>query len=279
MLDYVKIRPLERGELDQLIDAQNLIFSDYVIPLKSTREFFLDFLRSVGGKLENVLIAVEDGAIIGYVNPVIDGREAWIGGVGVVPDKRRRGLGERLMLKAEEFSKRRGADMLFLEVIQGNNRAYEMYRKLGYADNKTYLTAEGRPLHFAGFELRPEKATMSDLLFLHEKAYADSCWQRRKKDSIVHSARSAECYKVDGGFVLVRRVDTSGFVPFLGVLPEKRGKGVGTSLAKFALNRLYELGAFKVTVYNVNDDLATTRLLDKFDFAVTLKQVEMVKKL
>jgi ribosomal protein S18 acetylase RimI-like enzyme len=79
--------------------------------------------------------------------------------------------------------------------------------------------------------------------------------------------------------VILRRIETSGFIPFLGVLPDQRRQGIGTSLAKFALNRLYELGAYKVALYNVNEDQQTLRMLDKFDFAVTLKQVEMVKRL
>jgi hypothetical protein len=78
---------------------------------------------------------------------------------------------------------------------------------------------------------------------------------------------------------LVRSVETSGFIPFLGVVIEKRHRGIGTSLMKFALTRLWNLGAFKVAVYNVNDDVPTMQLLDMFDFKVTLKQIEMKKKL
>jgi ribosomal protein S18 acetylase RimI-like enzyme len=74
-------------------------------------------------------------------------------------------------------------------------------------------------------------------------------------------------------------VDTTGFVPFLGVVPEKRRAGIGTALARFALNRLWEQGAFKVGLYNVNEDEQTLRMLNKFDFKVTLKQIEMRKSL
>jgi GNAT superfamily N-acetyltransferase len=63
------------------------------------------------------------------------------------------------------------------------------------------------------------------------------------------------------------------------VVPEKRGTGIGTALAKFALSRLWDQGAFKVALYNVNEDLPTSRLLDKFDMKVTLKQNEMRKHL
>jgi len=275
----VDIRRIETDELQSLIEAQNEIFSDYLIPIRSSPEFFLEFLRSVGGSMSNILVATDGGKMVGYVNPVIYGGEAWIGGVGVVPTHRGRGIAKKLMVAAEDACRDKGVDEVSLEVIVGNDRAYRLYKSLGYSETIVYLTAEGRPIKFEGFQLSPKKASTADVLSLHERSYAHTCWQRRKLPAIVQSARASESYKVDGGFVVVRRIETNGFIPFLGVVPEKRRTGIGTSLAKFALSRLYDLGVFKVTVYNVNEDVQTMRMLDKFDFAVTLKQIEMKKTL
>jgi ribosomal protein S18 acetylase RimI-like enzyme len=247
--------------------------------MKSSKQFFIDFQNSVGGDMRNVLVALSDDKIVGYVNPVVDGSEGWIGGVGVIQSARGKGIGEKLMTAAEDFCRQKGVSEVFLEVIEGNIRAQRLYEKLRYSTTRKYLTAEGRPARFEGFGTMPMKANMSEILALHERSYKDTCWQRRKIESVVQSARGAECYKVDGGFVLVRTVETSGFIPFLGVVPEKRGTGIGTSLAKFALTRLLDQGAFKIALYNVNEDLTTLRLLDKFDFKVTLKQIEMRKRL
>jgi len=274
-----RIERLAPDRLDHLIDAQNGIFADYIVPMKLTRPFFLDFLRSVGGDLANVLVALDGERIVGYVNPVIDGQEAWIGGVGVLPTYRRRGLGRDLMLASEDFARGKGAREVWLEVIEGNYGAQKLYEGMGYAPTRKYLTAEGRPIRFEGFGDLPSSATMSELQKLHEASYRDTCWQRRKPQSLVQAARGAECYKLDGGFVLVRTVETNGFIPFLGVVPDKRSKGIGTALAKFALTKLYNHGAFKVTLYNINEDLPTLRMLDIFDFKVTMKQLEMKKNL
>jgi ribosomal protein S18 acetylase RimI-like enzyme len=277
--EEIQVVRLAQERLDELIDAQNEIFSDYIIPMKSSKQFFIDFQNSVGGDMRNVIVALSDKHIIGYVNPVVDGREGWIGGVGVIPSARGKGVGKMLMTAAEDFCREKGVSEVSLEVIEGNLRAQRLYEKLGYSATRKYLTAEGRPARFEGFGTMPIKANMSEVLALHERSYKDTCWQRRKIESVVHSARGAECYKVDGGFVLVRTVETSGFIPFLGVVPEKRGTGIGTALAKFALSRLWDQGAFKVALYNVNEDLPTSRLLDKFDMKVTLKQNEMRKHL
>jgi ribosomal protein S18 acetylase RimI-like enzyme len=277
--DEPEISRLPPDRLDELIEVQNEIFSDYIIPMKSSRQFFLEFLSSVGGDLRNVLIASVNGKMVGYVNPVTDGKEGWIGGVGVIPSLRGKGIGQKLMEAAEDLCRSKSVSDVFLEVIEGNFRAQKLYEKLGYIKTRKYLTAEGKPARFQGFGVMPVKANMSEIIALHEKSYEDTCWQRRKTEAVVQSARGAEGYMVDGGFVLMRLVDTSGYIPFLGVVPEKRGKGAGTGLAKFALTRLWELGAFKIALYNINEDMPTLRMLDKFDFKVTLKQIEMKKRI
>ncbi len=270
---------LSSHQLDSLIEAQNRIFADYIIPIRSSRDFFVEFMRSVGGRMEDVIVALSGDEIVGYVNPVLDGDDAWIGGLGVVPSMRNRGVGKALMAAAEEHAKDGGAKRVTLEVIEGNLVASRLYEGLGYRPNAVYLSAEGKAAHYAGFGPAPRRATHGEVVELHRRAYSRACWQRSKRSALEESARTCETYKVDEGFVMLRRVASTGFVPFLGVAPEHRRKGVATSLAKFALSRLWGLGAFKVAIYNVNDDDATRRLLDMFDFAVTLKQVEMTKKL
>lgn len=277
--DGVELRHVGRNELGELVDAQNEIFSDYIIPMRSSKAFFIDFLQSVGGRMENVIVATDGPRIVGYVNPVLDGDEAWVGGLGVVPQYRARGIGTMLMRAAEEFSRGEGATASILEVIQGNEKAHRLYRSLGYEDVRTYVCAEGRPVQFVGYGEAPRRARTEDLLDMHKAAYADTCWQRRKTCGLEASARSSESYMTDSGFVLVRKVDATGYIPYLGVLPDSRREGVGTSLAKFALNRLHDLGAFKVAMYNLNEEPAVLRMLDKFDLAVTMKQVEMRKSL
>lgn len=275
----ISLRHAGEWELGELVDAQNEIFSDYVIPMRSSKAFFADFLQSVGGRMENVIVALDGRRIVGYVNPVVDGPETWIGGVGVVPGHRGRGIGTSLMQAAEEFSRAEGARTSILEVIQGNERAHRLYRTLGYEDVRTFLCAEGKPVQFVGYGDLPSRTSVKELLEMHKKAYADTCWQRRKACGLESSARSSECYTVPSGFVLVRKVNTTGYIPYLGVLPDRRGEGTGTSLAKFALNRLHELGAFKAAVYNINEEPSVLRMLDEFDFAVTMKQIEMRKSL
>ena len=277
--DRFDIANLTPRRLDDLIDAQREIFADYIVPIQVSREFMDSYIRSIGGKVEDIIVATDADGIVGFVNPVVDGKEAWIGGLGVSPRARRRGLARQLMAAAEDAVAKKGAETIILEVIEGNMQAMRLYADLGYTRSAAYISADGRPVQFAGFGPRPEKATIDDVLDMHADAYSDACWQRRKVSALIESGDSSEIYSVGEGFVVLRRVGATGFVPFIGVVRKKRGAGVGTSLAKFALNRLWELGAFKVALYNINDDLPTNRMLDKFDFKVTLRQIEMAKHL
>jgi ribosomal protein S18 acetylase RimI-like enzyme len=275
----IRIEKLVPERLDQLVKVQEEAFSDYIIPIKTSKEFFLEFQRSVGGDLSTVLLASDGDKLVGYINPVIDGKEAWIGGIGVIPKYRSSGIGTMLMRSAEELCRNRDVHSIALEVIDGNDMAYRLYERLGFYVSRKFMSAEGKPTRFEGFGVQPKVASFSEVLYLHEKSYNDACWQRRKRAAVIQSAKGAESYKIEGGFVMIKAVETSGFIPFLGVLPEARRRGIGTALAKFALTRLWDAGVFKIALYNINEDLQTLRMLDEFDFKVTMKQIEMRKEL
>ncbi len=275
----IKIQHIEPARIDDLVEAQNRIFVDYLVPIRSSRPFFIDFLKSVGGNLGDVFVALDGDCIVGYVTPVREGREGWIGGIGILPGYRGKGIGTRLMAEAEELLRRRGVSEVSLEVIEGNQRAQRLYDRLGYRTTRKLLCAEGRPARFEGPGDPPTRATLAEVLPIHAAAYSDACWQRRKTDALAQSAKTAEIYRTDAGFVVIRAVESTGFIPFLGVLPDKRRQGIGTHLARFALNRLRELGTFKASVFNVPENEANLRILDLFDFRVTMKQIEMRKAL
>jgi GNAT superfamily N-acetyltransferase len=77
-------------------------------------------------------IAYRDGEPVGLVNLGVRGRDAWIGGVGVVPSARRAGVGETLMHAAHDEARARGVERVWLEVIVENTGALALYEKLGY---------------------------------------------------------------------------------------------------------------------------------------------------
>jgi N-acetylglutamate synthase-like GNAT family acetyltransferase len=77
-------------------------------------------------------IAYRDGEPAGLANLAVRGRDAWIGGVGVVASARRAGRGEALMRAVHEEARTRGVQRVWLEVIVENTGAFALYEKLGY---------------------------------------------------------------------------------------------------------------------------------------------------
>ena len=93
---------------------------------------------SVAAELENPLslwlVAVEDGAVIGYAGAqaVLDAAD--IMNVAVAPDHRRRGIARALLLRLEQEMRQRQVASLTLEVRASNLDAQALYAALGYQE-------------------------------------------------------------------------------------------------------------------------------------------------
>ena len=93
-------------------------------------------VRSVSSELENQLalwlVAVEDGAVAGYVGSQTVCNETDMMNVAVTADFRRRGIGEELVLALVEELKAMDSHSLTLEVRASNAPAIGLYEKLGF---------------------------------------------------------------------------------------------------------------------------------------------------
>ena len=80
-----------------------------------------------------ILCAVEDGALLGYAyfQFVLD--EGYVGNLAVVPERRRRGIGGRLVDAMAAEAREKGLAFLTLEVRESNLPARRLYEKSGYA--------------------------------------------------------------------------------------------------------------------------------------------------
>ncbi len=99
-----------------------------------------EFLRWI---VENpraaTLVWVEDGAVAGSVMILLENGQSRILSIGVHPDRRRRGIGGRLLAAAERVSVERGATVARLEVSTRNDAAIAMYKGRGYRSEGVLL--------------------------------------------------------------------------------------------------------------------------------------------
>ena len=117
------------GERAELFTAA---YEGYVVPMRIDGASLAWMEEKFDFDLDASRIAYRDGEPAGLANLAVRGRDAWIGGVGVVASARRAGLGEALMRAVHEEARTRGVQRVWLEVIVENTGAFALYEKLGY---------------------------------------------------------------------------------------------------------------------------------------------------
>ena len=120
----MEIVPMTRQHVAQVAALEKLCFS---APWSED---------SVAGELGNSLsvwlICEDRGKVLGYVGSQTVLDETDMMNIAVLPEARRAGIGERLILSLIEMLKDRGSRSLTLEVRASNTPAISLYEKLGF---------------------------------------------------------------------------------------------------------------------------------------------------
>lgn len=126
-------------DLEQVLALEPIIFGAH----HWTRENFLDELNH---NLTNMIIAEENSKIVGYAGSWTIVDEMHIPTIGVDPNKRRRGIGEAMLIALIDYAIKESIMGITLEVRASNIAAQKLYekyrfnqqgvRKEYYKDNK-----------------------------------------------------------------------------------------------------------------------------------------------
>ncbi len=79
------------------------------------------------------VVALDGHEVAGFCGLMLTGDEGHLTNIAVHPDRRREGIGDRLMLVLMREAVRRGLSAVTLEVRTSNTGAQELYRRFGYA--------------------------------------------------------------------------------------------------------------------------------------------------
>jgi ribosomal protein S18 acetylase RimI-like enzyme len=85
---------------------------------------------------ELFFVAVAGDSVIGTIMAGYDGHRGWIYSVAVSPSHRRKGIGTRLVMHAEQALTRKGCMKINLQIMEGNERVAAFYSSLGFAVEK-----------------------------------------------------------------------------------------------------------------------------------------------
>jgi ribosomal protein S18 acetylase RimI-like enzyme len=132
----VELRPAAELSMAALADLFTAAYDGYLVPFAVDEATLAYMVDAFDLDLDGSLVAVDGRTPVGLANLGRRGEAAWIGGIGVVPDRRRKGIGERLMRGVVGGAREAGARVLTLEVIVGNDRARALYEKLGFVTTR-----------------------------------------------------------------------------------------------------------------------------------------------
>ena len=120
----MEIRRGSAKDASAIARAEEICFSD-----AWQERDILGYLSTEGGM---VFVAISDGEVVAYILGRLIAPEAEIYRIAVLPEKRRRGIGYRLLDYAMKTERGRGLETVFLEVRSKNTPAINLYTAYGF---------------------------------------------------------------------------------------------------------------------------------------------------
>lgn len=127
---YVMSIVVRRMTMDDLDGVMLVEVDSFLTPW--SRSAFEEELSQ--NRLARYLVAVDNGAIIGYAGTWLVINEAHVTNVAVSGQRRRAGIGRLLMEKLMDLSRDSGMDSMTLEVRVSNEAARHLYQQLGFVE-------------------------------------------------------------------------------------------------------------------------------------------------
>jgi ribosomal-protein-alanine N-acetyltransferase len=121
----LEIVPMRRRHVRQVVAIEERIF-----PRPWSPALYLSELASPASRA--YLVALVDGAVVGYTGSMLVAGEGHVTTIGVAPEWQRRGIGIKLLYRLVCELRDRGAKALTLEVRMSNTGAQILYRRFGF---------------------------------------------------------------------------------------------------------------------------------------------------
>ena len=180
--EHLRIVPASSVSLEEYAEAFTAGFAGYYMPLTLDAARLARKVRVEQCDLQHSLIAYDGDRHAGAAVLSIRGYEGWVGGFGVVPELRGRGVGRLLMEALLESAREARLRRLSLEVLLQNEAARRLYAAVGMHVTREMLVLEraaedaGPPARVgSALEEAPRAELLSHFKRLHHIAPA---WQR-----------------------------------------------------------------------------------------------------
>jgi ribosomal protein S18 acetylase RimI-like enzyme len=131
-------------------------FEGYAHPVVLDAPRLARFVRLDNYDLESSFVAYEGGEVAGVAVVAVRASAGWVPALGVVPHRRGRGLGRRMMSALLGRARASGLRSLKLEVLAGNATARRIYEELGMRVTRDLVLLE-RTAELAADAARPTR--------------------------------------------------------------------------------------------------------------------------
>ena len=130
----IEIREAADEDLETVASIARETLEEYVEASGGDTELFsADFLRST---LEDsrMLVAENDGRVVGYLQYQIRPDKLIVNGAAIRPDWQRQGIGTRLFRRGVDAGLEGGCQQVVISVQPENRSVYELYLRLGFVE-------------------------------------------------------------------------------------------------------------------------------------------------
>ncbi len=141
----MEIVPADRYTFEQLTEAYNQTRVDYLIPMPMNVARLREYAHVYDVKLSSSCVAVKDGTMLGLGMLGVRKGRGWITRLGVLPSGRRKGVANALMTDLIAQAEKQNFDAVWLEVIEGNIPAHNLFRKFGFEETRDLIVARRPP--------------------------------------------------------------------------------------------------------------------------------------
>ena len=188
-------RNLENVCIEDLAETWNLAFSDYIVDMDMSPERLEAYFKISGVDYKRSFGAFNNGVLVGMLMNSVDiykGRKvAYDAMTGIAPEHRGKGLFSALFEYTKKVLKEDGITHYYLEVIQTNERAYNIYSAKGGKVEREYTFLKGRadrdPVYQSEIKFRPLSDFSGGELCDYEPSFSNRVSSMR---------RNADDYKV-----------------------------------------------------------------------------------
>ena len=141
----LQLIPASSFSVDQLVAAYNQTRVDYLVPMPMNAARLAEYIHIYDVDLDRSQVAVAEDQILGLAMLGVRPNRTWLTRLGVLPIKRRRGVGEALVRALLGAADQLRITHASLEVIKHNTPAHTLFLKLGFLETRELLILRRPP--------------------------------------------------------------------------------------------------------------------------------------